>query len=68
MRMQIDQTRRDDFAARIDHGRGEIRGYVLRHRHHYRVAYADVTHAAQVLARINHIATFDHEIEFLAGF
>ena len=65
MTVKIDESRRHQLAGGIQHLERAIRGNVGLHRFNHAVANADIAHAAKPLARVQHIAAFDQQIELV---
>ena len=63
--MQVDQPGRHQLAAGIEHAQRARRRDVGLDRLDQAIADADVAPAAQRLARIEHVAALDHEIELV---
>ena len=63
--MQVDQSRRHQLAPGIEHAQRPRRGDVGLDRLDHAEADADVALAAQRLARIEHVAALDHEVELV---
>jgi len=65
MAMQVDQPWRHQLPRRIDGLQRASWGNLRLDRLNHAPADADVTFATQRLARIKHVAPFDHEVEFI---
>jgi hypothetical protein len=63
--MQVDQSRRYQLAAGIEHAQRPARGNVGFDRFDHAVADADIAPAAQRLTRIERVSAFDQEIELV---
>ncbi|MEA2872083.1 MAG: hypothetical protein QOH67_2059 [Hyphomicrobiales bacterium] len=63
--VQIDQAGRDQLAVDAEHALGARRRNIGLDRLDHAIADTDVALAAQVLARVEHIAALDHEIELV---
>ena len=63
--MQVDQAGRDELAAGIEHAQRAGGRDVRLDRLDDTVADADVAPAAQALARVEHVAALDEEIELV---
>jgi hypothetical protein len=63
--MQVDQARRHQFARGIDGLGGAGGGDLVLDRLDNAPANADVAFSAQRLARVEHVAALDHEIELV---
>ncbi len=65
VRVEVDQSRRDQLAGGIEHAQRARRRNLGFHRLDHAIADADIAPAAQRLARIEHIAALDHKIELV---
>ena len=62
---QVDEARRDELARHVEKPHGASRRYVGLDGFDDAVADADVALGAQRLARVQHLAAFDHEVELV---
>ena len=65
MRMQIDEARRHQLSGGIEHALRLVGGNVRFERLDQPEPDTDIALSAQRLARIEHVAALDHEIEFV---
>ena len=65
VRVQVDQARRHELAGGVEHAQRACGRDVGLERLDHAEADADVALAAQVLARIEHVAALDDEIELV---
>jgi hypothetical protein len=65
MRMQVDQPGSDQPARRVEQALGARRRNVGFDRLDQSIADADIALAAQVLARVEHVAALDDQIELV---
>src|SRR5215510_3783782 len=65
MRVQVDETWRHELARCIENAHGAGHGNVGLDRFDNAVADADIVLATERLARIEHLAAFDHQIELV---
>ena len=63
--MQVDQAGRHQLAAGVEHAQRARRRNVGFDRLDQAVADADVALAAQLLARVEHVAALDHQVELV---
>ena len=65
VRVQVDEAGRDELAAGVEHAQRALGRDIGLERLHHAVADADVAPAAQPLARVEHLAALDDEVELV---
>ena len=65
VRMQVDEAGRYQLAARVEHAQRALRRDVGLQRFNHSEADSDVPPRAQLLARVQHLAAFDDQVELV---